>query len=88
MYFGKTANKTTDFQTCLEIHNLGEDGKKEKEKLFSYQSRIPENGARFRAYGHRHPTMVFTDDASLQNELILLGVLEAFTVKDGMRPFS
>lgn len=49
MYFEKTASKTTDFQTFLEINNPEEDGKKEKEKLFSYQSRIPENEASSKA---------------------------------------
>lgn len=49
MYFEKTASKTTDFQTFLEINNPEEDGKKEKEKLFSYQSRIPEHEASSKA---------------------------------------
>lgn len=89
MYCEKTSDKTTHFQTRLEIGNPKEDGKQEKEKLFSYPSQIPEDNAWLRTFGHSYSTMVLlANGASFQDRLILLGLLEAFTVKEGMQSFS
>lgn len=80
-YFGKTASKTTDFQTFLEVNNPEEDGKKQKEKPFSYQSWIPENEASSKAM-----LTVALPWCSLM--VMFLGVPAILLWKGEMQPFS